>query len=142
MCVVALAFAVTAQEISDPGAVLTEADRLAWLRPWGAAQPLDEHAKRTFATRGDTRNALYAEVSALRGGLPRLAAPEVSRRLADYLENPVVRGDDQLRLRVLGTKGETDEDLDPSLAATDCVACLERALRAAVVRCRFTVEAA
>jgi hypothetical protein len=41
---------------------------------------------------------------------------EVSARLAEYLEQPLVRADDRLRLRGLIIKGETDEDLDPTLA--------------------------
>lgn len=101
----------------DPGALLKEADRLAWLRSWSAAESTFLQAKALFAARGDARNALYAEVSAFRSALPRMSVPEASARLADYLENPVVQGDDRLRLRVLVIKGETDEDLDPTLSA-------------------------
>ena len=42
--------------------------------------------------------------------------PEVSERLAEYLENPLVQADERLRLRCLIIKGETDEDLDPVLS--------------------------
>jgi len=38
------------------------------------------------------------------------------RSSPSYREHPLVRADDRLRLRVLVIKGETDEDLDPSLA--------------------------
>ena len=69
-----------------------------------------------YAARGDRRNALYAEINRLRGDLPRLAVPDVSLRLAQYLEDPIVQSDDALRLRCLVIKGETDEDLDPFLA--------------------------
>lgn len=100
----------------DPGALLKEADRLAWLRAWSAAEPQYLQAHKLFAARGDERNALYAEVSAFRGALPRMAVPEASARLADYLEHPLVQADDRLRLRVLIIKGETDQDLDPTLA--------------------------
>ncbi len=100
----------------DPGALLREADRLAWLRAWSAAEPQFLQAQRLFAASGDERNALYAEVSAFRGALPRMAVPEASARLADYLEHPLVQADDRLRLRVLVIKGETDQDLDPTLA--------------------------
>ena len=61
-------------------------------------------------------NAIYAQISALRGQLPRLAVPAASARFAEYLEHPLVRSDDRLRLRCLVIKGETDEDLDPFLA--------------------------
>lgn len=100
----------------DPQQLLAEAERLAWLKAWTKAEPLFTEAARAFAARGDRQNALYAEINALRGRLPRLPVPEVSERLADYLEDPVVVGDDRLRLRTLIIKGETDEDLDPSLA--------------------------
>ena len=110
-----LASPALAQE-SDPQKLLAEADRLAWLRAWTKAEPLFAAADREFLARGDERNAMYARVSALRGQLPRLPVPEVSARLAEYLENPIVRADDRLRLRCLVIKGETDEDLDPVLS--------------------------
>ena len=47
---------------------------------------------------------------------PRSPVPEVSERLSDYLDDPIVQNDERLRLRVLIIKGETDEDLDPSLS--------------------------
>ncbi len=105
------------QATSDPDQLLREADRLAWLRAWGAAEPKFIEAQKLFAARGDERNALYAEVSAFRGALPRMSVPEASGRLADYLEHSLVQSDDRLRLRVLVIKGETDQDLDPTLAA-------------------------
>jgi len=101
----------------DPGTLLKEADRLAWLRAWSDAEPHFLQAQRLFAARGDERNALYAEISAFRGALPRMSLPEASARLVDYLEHPLVQADDRLRLRVLVIKGETDQDLDPTLAA-------------------------
>lgn len=45
-----------------------------------------------------------------------MAVPEASARLTDYLEHPLVQADDRLRVRVLIIKGETDQDLDPTLA--------------------------
>jgi hypothetical protein len=103
-------------QVTDPHKLLAEADRLAWLRVWTRAEPLYAKAREAFIARGDERNALYSEVSRLRGQLPALAVPEVSERLSDYFENPLVQGDERLRLRVLIIKGETDEDLDPSLS--------------------------
>src|SRR5436190_20471999 len=101
---------------NDPQSLVAEGERLAWLRAWTKAEPLFSEAERAFAARGDKRNALYAAVNALRGQLPRLPVPEVSARLAEYLEDPLVVADDRLRLRTLIIKAETDEDLDPSLA--------------------------
>jgi hypothetical protein len=101
---------------SDPERLLEQAERLAWLKAWTRAEPLYEQAARLFTARGDRRNALYAEINRLRGELPRLPVREVSQRLAEYLDDPVVQGDDRLRLRCLTIKGETDVDLDPSLS--------------------------
>jgi CHAT domain-containing protein len=119
LCLVCLGSPVSvpsAQSRPEADAVLQEADRLAWLRAWGAAEPLYLRAQREFTERGDSRNALYAEISAIRGQLPRLSIAEASTRLAAYLDHPRVRTDDRLRLRCLIIKAETDEDLDPSLS--------------------------
>ena len=105
-----------AQLAPDPTKLLQEADRLAWLRAWGAAEPLYAQAEKLFSANGDQRNALYAQINVLRGQLPRLPVPAVSARLAEYLDHPLVQSDERLRLRVLVIKGETDEDLDPALA--------------------------
>src|SRR3989337_2848522 len=94
---------------SDPHKLIAEADRLAWLRVWTRAEPLYEKAREAFIARGDERNGLYAEVSRMRGQLPTLAVPEVSERLSDYLENPLVQSDERLRLRVLILQGENEE---------------------------------
>ena len=100
----------------DRHKLLAEADRLGWLRVWTRAEPIYGQAREAFARSGDRRNALYAEVSQLRGQLPTLPVPEVSERLSAYLDDPAVESDERLRLRVLVIKGETDEDLDPSLS--------------------------
>jgi CHAT domain-containing protein/Tfp pilus assembly protein PilF len=107
---------VSAQGAPDPAKLVEQADRLAWLKAWTRAEPLYEQAARLFNERGDRRNALYAEINHLRGELPRLPIAEVSQRLAEYLEDPIVQSDDRVRLRCLVIKGETDEDLDPSLS--------------------------
>lgn len=112
----AMANPAFSQSNGDPRILLAEADRLAWLRVWSRAEPLYEKARDAFLKEGDERNAVYAEVSRLRAQLPTLAVPEVSERLSNYLDDPLVQSDDRLRLRVLVIKGETDEDLDPSLS--------------------------
>ena len=103
----------SAQNTPAPEQQLVEAERLVWLKAWTKAEPLFAAAARAFAARGDKRNALYAHINALRGQLPRLPVPEVSERLANHLEDPLVLADERLRLRTLIIKGETDEDLDP-----------------------------
>src|SRR5439155_20453074 len=52
---------------TDSHKLLTEADRLAWLRVWPRAEPLYAQAREEFVRNADRRNALYAEVSQLRG---------------------------------------------------------------------------
>ena len=64
---------LSAQPASDTTKLIQEADRLAWLRAWGAAEPLYAEAEKLFAARGDQRNALYAQISVLRGQLPSIA---------------------------------------------------------------------
>jgi CHAT domain-containing protein/Tfp pilus assembly protein PilF len=111
-----LCYAALARNPADPEKLTQEADRLAWLKAWTKAEPLYTQAGRLFTRRGDRRNALYAQIGALRGQLPRLAVPDVSERLAAYLDDPLVQRDDRLRLRALVIKGDTDVDLDPMLA--------------------------
>lgn len=101
---------------SDPDKLLAEADRLGWMKLWARAEPLFVDAQRLFDARGEQAKALHAKVGRLRAQLPRLPAPDVSRQLDDLLDDPLVRQDDRLRLRVLFVKGETDEDLDPTSA--------------------------
>jgi CHAT domain-containing protein len=103
-------------QLADPDKLLAEADRLAWMKAWGRAEPLFAEANRLFEARGDDLNAFHARVGHLRAQLPRLPVPDVSRQLGEFLDTPLVQGDGRLRLRVLVAKGETDEDLDPALA--------------------------
>src|SRR5690348_14593668 len=105
-----------AQNPPNPDQLLEQADRLAWMKNWSRAEPLYAEAERLFETRGDRRDALYAAVNKLRADLPHLSVPDVSRRLAEFLDDPIVKNDDRLRLRCLVIKGETDTDLDPALA--------------------------
>lgn len=110
------ALGAAAQPPRDPEALLKEAERLAWLKAWTQAAPLYADAERLFTARGDPRNALFARINHLRGRLPTLAIADVSQQLDAYLDDPLVQSDARLRLRVLVIKGETDQDLDPSLA--------------------------
>ena len=105
LCGVILGLSASAQNTSDPEKLLEDADRLAWLKAWTRAEPLYDEAARLFTARGDHRNALYADINRLRGELPRLPVSQVSQRLAEYLDDPLVQGDDRLRLRCLTIKG-------------------------------------
>jgi CHAT domain-containing protein/tetratricopeptide (TPR) repeat protein len=106
----------TAQSQRDPDVLLQEAERLAWLKAWTRAAPLYAEAEQLFTARGDPRNALFARINHLRGQLPTLPIADVSQQLAAFLDDPVVQSDARLRLRCLVIKGETDQDLDPTLA--------------------------
>src|SRR3989441_10187700 len=88
----------------NPVVVLQEADRLAWLKNWTRAEPLFTRAEQLFLDRGDQRNALYATVGKLRGQLSRLPIEQTSNQLETLLENPLVKNDPQLRLRILTVK--------------------------------------
>lgn len=110
------AVGAAAQSQQDPDALLKEAERLSWLKAWRAAAPLYAEAERLFTARGDPRNALFARINHLRGQLPTLPVADVSQQLDAYLDDPLVQSDARLRLRCLVIKGETDQDLDPTLA--------------------------
>jgi CHAT domain-containing protein/tetratricopeptide (TPR) repeat protein len=113
-----LSFSCWGQAVS-PADALAEADRLADLRAWTRAEPLFIQAEKEFEQAGDSRNALYAKLGRIRGELPRRSVAEVSQQLAEILELPLATTDDQIRLRCLIIKGETDEDHDALLAETD-----------------------
>src|SRR5205085_7708646 len=95
------------EQAADPEQLVEQADHLAWLRNWIRAEPLYSEARRLFVARNHHRNALYAEINTLRAQLPGLPVPEVSQRLAEYLDDPIVQSDQRLRLRTLVIKGET-----------------------------------
>ena len=103
----------------DAKHLLAEGDRLAWLKNWQAAEPFFAKAEVLFHKRSDRRNELYAEISRIRGELPRRGLFETSTFLDSVLEDPLLKNDAQLRLRCLTVKGDVDLDLDTDLAARD-----------------------
>ena len=106
-------------QVSPPANLLGEADRLADLRAWTRAEPLFIQAEKAFEQAGEARNALYARLGRIRGELPRRSISEVSQELTEILDSPLGISDDRIRLRCLVIKGETDTDLDASLAEQD-----------------------
>src|SRR4051794_12516317 len=85
---------------ADDVSLLTqEAERLAWPKNWARAEPLWAKIEAHYQERGDTRGALYAEISRLRGQLPHLSLIATSNKLANWLEDPLVQSDTRLRLR-------------------------------------------
>ncbi|HYI97114.1 MAG TPA: CHAT domain-containing protein, partial [Bryobacteraceae bacterium] len=103
----------------DIGSLTKEAERLAWLKNWTRAEPLYAKIEAHHRERGDARNALFAEISRLRGQLPTLSLIATSGKLADWLEHPLVQNDAPLRLRCLTVKGDVDMDIDSDLARRD-----------------------
>src|SRR5260370_40272546 len=89
----------------EAGRLIAEADRLAWLKNWQAAEPLFEKAEVLFRERGDKRNELYARISRMRGQMPSRGLFSTSTYLAAVLGDPPTRDDARLRLRCLTVKG-------------------------------------
>jgi CHAT domain-containing protein/tetratricopeptide (TPR) repeat protein len=122
---VVLATAQSRSQAPEAERLLAEGDRLAWLKNWSAAEPYFARAEKLFRVAGDARNALYAEISRIRGELPRLSLIETSEQLAEKLDDPLMERDLPLRLRCLTVKGDVDLDLDTEKAERDWKEALE-----------------
>ncbi|HLG96631.1 MAG TPA: CHAT domain-containing tetratricopeptide repeat protein [Bryobacteraceae bacterium] len=116
-------------DVPEADRLLAEGERLAWLKNWQAAEPYFARAEAAFRNAGNARNALYAEISRLRGELPKLSLIETSELLAEKLEDPLMAQDLRLRLRCLVVKGDVDLDLDTELAERDWAEALEVATK-------------
>ena len=97
---------------TDPQVLLSEANRLYWLNNGPRAAPLYAKAESLFASRGDTRNELYAKIGRLRSEAETMSFVDLSRFLNDQLQNPIMRNDPRLRLWCLAAKGYTDIEID------------------------------
>src|SRR5258708_15684061 len=104
---------------TDPVALVGEAKRLYWLNNGPKAAPLFARAEMLFADRGDARNELYAKVGHLRSEAETMSFVELSRFIDKQMQNPIVRGDDKLRLWCLIAKGYTDIEVDYRAAKRD-----------------------
>jgi hypothetical protein len=63
---------------------------------WTAARPYLIKAKQSFVVSGDKRNALYAELAAIRSGVEPVPLPERSYKLAQELAaNPTLQSTPQ-----------------------------------------------
>jgi len=90
---------------TDPQVLLMEANRLYWLNNGPRAAPLYAKAEGLFASRGDSRNELYAKIGRLRSEAETMSFVDLSRFLHDQLQNPIMRNDPRLRLWCLAAKG-------------------------------------
>jgi CHAT domain-containing protein len=107
------------EKSTDPVSLLGEADRLYWLNNGPKAAPLFARAESLFADRGDARNELFAKVGRFRSEAETLSFVDLSRFIDEQLQNPIVRGDDKLRLWCLIAKGYTDIEIDHRAAKRD-----------------------
>ena len=104
---------------SGANELIKKADYYASLYNWVEAGPLFAQAEKLFADAGDKRNELYAKFGRIRGTMETLNLPQTSLDLAAVLEDPVVQGDDALKLRCLLVKGDIDHEIDPAAARKD-----------------------
>ena len=69
---------------------------------------------------GDKRNALYAQLAAIRAGAEPGSLPELSYKLAQELAaNPILQSDKELRMFCLAVKGEIDGEIDSAAMRRD-----------------------
>jgi len=108
-------FAVdTAEALLQRGLYLSD------LYNWAAARPYLVKAQQLFETSGDKRNALYAELAAIRAGARRASLQEISYKLEQELAtNPILQSDKELRMFCLAAKGEMDGDLGSAARRRD-----------------------
>lgn len=91
---------------------LAEADHLAEIGDQQRSQAMYRQLEQRFIDIGDTRNALYARISRLRGDLGHTNLQQVSLYLAEQLKRPEVQNDSYLKIRCLETKAAADLNLD------------------------------
>jgi CHAT domain-containing protein len=104
---------------NDPNELIKKADYYASLYNWVEAGPLFAQAEKLFAGVRDKRNELYARLGRIRGTMETLNLPQTSLDLAAILEDPLVQGDNRLRLQCLLVKGDIDHEIDPAAARKD-----------------------
>lgn len=120
-----------AQASHEAEALLQRALRFADLYNWHASRPYFAKAQDLFEAAGDTRNALYAQCGALRGGADAAPITELSYRLEQELAtNRLMQSDKELRMFCLIVKGDFDGEIDVPAMRRDWteVATLARAL--------------
>jgi CHAT domain-containing protein len=98
---------------------------------WRAARPYFTRSQQMFEAAGDKRNALYAQLGAIRAGADPAPIPELSYRLDQELAaNPLLQSDKELRMFCLIVKGDFDGESDTPAMRRDWmeVVSLARAL--------------
>jgi CHAT domain-containing protein len=103
----------------DPGALLTEADRLAGLGNWVKARSLYAQAEQEFHSRGDVQQELYAKFGRLHRDIEAGSYSAVGEEIEKDLQNPAVQCDPGLHIRALSLKGFIDLNTNTAAAEDD-----------------------
>lgn len=109
---------------ADPAQLLAQAEPLADLYNWYNAQPLYAEAEAAFRRAGDQRNALFAQVSRLRGEMQVRSLSELVENIDSILATDVAKSDNRLQLRCLVVRGDVDLEIDAPAAKDDWEAAL------------------
>ena len=118
ICLLASAGSLLSEE--TPEANLQRGLYFSDLYNWTAARPYIIKARQSFEASGDKRNALYAQLAAIRAGAEPGALPELSYKLARELAaNPILQSDPELRMYCLAVKGEIDGEIDNAAMRRD-----------------------
>ena len=117
--------------VQNPTKILAEADRFALLFNFPKAAPLYDQAQSLFEHSGDKKNSLLARLGYIRATSDTGASLALSQEVALYLQDPLVKDDPALKLRVLVAKAALDRDASESAArdAWEQVLKLARVLR-------------
>lgn len=111
---------MTAFSEDSPEAALQRGLYLSDLYNWTAARPYLVQAQQLFEASGDKRNALYAQLAAIRAGVEPIPLPERSYKLTQELAtNPILQSDLELRMYCLAVKGEIDGEIDNAAMRRD-----------------------
>jgi len=95
---------------------LAQADRLATLYNWPEAAPFYAQAQSLFTQSGDKKNALSARLGYIWATANAGVSSAITKEVATYLQDPLVRADSRLRLRGLVAKAVLDKNANEGSA--------------------------
>ena len=105
---------------AHPQVLPAEANRFYWLNNGPRAAPLYAKAESLFASRGDTRNELYAKLGRLRSEAETMSFVDLSRFLNDQLQNAIMRSVAPLLLRRPGNRADGGSGTNSTTPANRC----------------------
>ena len=106
-------------DLNNPKQILAEADRYAWVFNSQEAGRLYARAEQLFIKSGDEADEIHARVGLIRARAETRSFVDISQSLATELKKPVVQRNPRLKLWVLGAKGYTDIEINPSAAKAE-----------------------